>query len=126
MRAGIVRFRMLVAMLCLVIGAGAGTGVEKNGEVRRFEIPIRDRQVQLESNVLRVNRSDRVELFLTTDEAVRLHLHGYDLEFEVQPGEPAVQTFEAYATGRFPITSHGFGGEHHGHETLLYLEVYPD
>jgi hypothetical protein len=32
---------------------------------------------------------------------------------------------EAYATGRFPITSHGWGEGGHGHDALTYLEVYP-
>lgn len=124
------RFALLQS--CLLLGlsfaAGAAVGVtpEEPAETRRFEIEIRDRQALLEGNVVRVSRGDRVELVWSTDEPVQLHLHGYDLEVRVTPGEPAVQSFEARATGRFPVTSHGFGGEHHGHETLLYVEVYPD
>jgi FtsP/CotA-like multicopper oxidase with cupredoxin domain len=83
--------------------------------------------VQLDPNVIRVTMGDRVTLSWTSDEAGSLHLHGYDIEFEVGPGRTETMTFLASATGRFPITSHGFGGEEgHGHKALLYLEVYPD
>jgi hypothetical protein len=33
---------------------------------------------------------------------------------------------DAYAAGRFPITSHGWGEGSHGDTALTYLEVYPD
>lgn len=119
--------RILWFTLILVISLPAG-GAPDEGDpgVHRFSLEIRDRHVQIEGNVIRVNRGDRVELAWTADERVTLHLHGYDLEFEVVPGEPAVREFEAHATGRFPVTSHGFGDEHGGHHTLLYLEVYPE
>ncbi len=79
-----------------------------------------------ENNVIRVTQNDNVELVWHSDEKTKLHLHGYDIEFELTPEEPVVISFKAHATGRYPITSHEFGGKHdHGHETLLYLEVYP-
>ncbi|HEX9585364.1 MAG TPA: hypothetical protein VGB36_12755 [Gammaproteobacteria bacterium] len=40
---------------------------------------------------------------------MELHLHGYDLEIHVRPDEPAAMVIKATATGRFPITSHGWG-----------------
>ncbi len=95
----------------------------------RIEITIRDRAVTGDLNVVRVTQAASIELQVSTDEAVTLHLHGYDLEFVVTPDEPVVIEFEAFATGRFPISSHGWAGDddghQHGHETLLYLEVYP-
>jgi hypothetical protein len=95
--------------------------------VRSFDLVIRNRELQRAEKTLRVTQGDNVELTWTSDEAGKLHLHGYDIEFEVSPGEPSIVTFDAHATGRFPITSHGFSGEHqHGHEAVLYLEVYPD
>jgi plastocyanin len=95
--------------------------------VRQFDLVIRNRELQQDEKTLRVTQGDNVELTWTSDEAGKLHLHGYDIEFEVSPGEPSTVTFQAHATGRFPITSHGFSGEHqHGHEAVLYLEVYPD
>ena len=92
---------------------------------QRIELAIHNRSLDIEENTLRVTEGDKIELVWTTDEAVELHLHGYDIELDVPVAEPAVMAFEAYATGRYPITSHGFGGHDHGHQTLLYLEVHP-
>ena len=80
-----------------------------------------------EGGVIRVQDDDQVELRWTTDERVELHLHGYNIELVVRPGETATMSFEAFATGRYPITSHGFGdGERsHSHGALIYLEVHP-
>jgi len=96
------------------------------GTVKRIELVIKERRVQLEEKSIRVTQGESVELVWTSDEKGELHLHGYDISFEVSPEAPAIVTFEAHATGRFPVTSHGFGGEHgHGHEALLYVEIYP-
>ena len=78
-----------------------------------------------DSNVIKVGEGDRVELTWVSDESVELHLHGYDIEVQVGTDAPAVMTFAAFATGRFPVTSHGFSGDSHGHDTVLYLEVHP-
>ena len=43
---------------------------------------------------------------MTSTEPTEVHLHGYDLEEEVEPGEPATLTFEANLTGRFEIEDH--------------------
>ena len=91
-----------------------------------LELEIKAQKVQLESKQVRVTQGEMVEMRWSSDEAVELHLHGYDIEFQVVPGEVTRKVFEAHATGRFPITSHGFSGESgHGHDALLYFEVYP-
>jgi len=90
-------------------------------------ISIKHRKVH-GKNVLRVKQGDAVELKWQTDETVKLHLHGYDIEKTAVPGKPALMKFIAKATGRFPVTSHGFGGakDHsHGKGALFYLEVHP-
>ena len=74
---------------------------------------------------IRATEGDEVELLCSSDERVELHLHGYDLKLEVRPGEPAKMVVKAHATGRFPITSHGWGDGGHGHHALTHLEVYP-
>lgn len=75
--------------------------------------------------VLRVTHGDAVEIHWASDEKTTLHLHGYDVEIDVPATGEAVMRFEARATGRFPIESHGFGDDHHVEKTLLYLEVHP-
>ncbi len=92
----------------------------------RIEVTVEQRKVAGDSDVIRVTQGEDVELVWRTDESARLHLHGYDIEFAVTPDEPTVIRLQAHATGRFPVTSHGFGDGHdHGHKPLLYLEVYP-
>jgi len=96
---------------------------------QQVDIAIRARAVPSDVGVVRVTEGDSVELHVSTDEAVSLHLHGYDIEFAVAPEKTSVVAFEAFATGRFPISSHGWAGDsdphQHGHEALLYLEVHP-
>jgi heme/copper-type cytochrome/quinol oxidase subunit 2 len=53
-----------------------------------------------------VEEGDQVTLRLTSDSPVEVHLHGYDLEEEVLPGEETVLSFEAEITGRFEIEDH--------------------
>ena len=96
------------------------------GSIKRIDLVISERKVQREEKTIRVTQGESLELVWVSDETAELHLHGYDISFEVSPEAPAVVTFEAHATGRFPVTSHGFGGHKgHGHEALLYIEVYP-
>ena len=120
----LLRWWILLAALLFCFGP---MFVNANEEaVKRIELVISERKVQREDKTIRLTQGDSVELVWQSDEAAELHLHGYDISFEVSPGTPAVVTFEAHATGRFPVTSHGFGGHKgHGHEALLYIEVYP-
>jgi len=45
----------------------------------------------------------RVELFVTTDVADEVHLHGYDRSRDVAPGAPARLLFRATTSGRFEV-----------------------
>ncbi len=53
-----------------------------------------------------VTEGAQVNLQITSDHPIEFHVHGYDLEEEVQPGEPGELSFEATTTGRFPIEDH--------------------
>jgi hypothetical protein len=99
--------------------------VAQEGPRRVIEARIENRKVVAPSEAIRITEGDVIELRWTSDEAVDLHLHGYDVELHVRPSEPATMVVKAYATGRFPITSHGWGEAGHGHDALTYLEVYP-
>lgn len=114
--------RCLFALLMLV----ANSSVIAVGATRTIDVNIEHRTVTVPGPVIRVTEGKQLLLRWHSDEAVELHLHGYDIELDVEPGTPADMNIDATASGRFPVTSHGFGGEHHGHQTLLYLEVYPD
>jgi FtsP/CotA-like multicopper oxidase with cupredoxin domain len=61
-----------------------------------------------------VHQNDRVTMTVTTDKAEEIHLHGYDIPFEVKSaGGSATHSFTADKTGSFEIeiedTSTGLG-----------------
>jgi ABC-type phosphate transport system auxiliary subunit len=120
-----------LAIAALIFGsslnlATAGQAVSGEDDTQKIEIRIENRQA-LGDKVIRITQDQRVELLWITDEAAELHIHGYDIRFEISPDAPAQVAFTAHATGRYAVTSHGFGGEHgDGHETLIYIEVYPN
>ena len=102
--------------------------------VHEFDISIRDRHVEGGMSTLRVNRGDTVVLRWRSDEAVSLHVHGYDLHANLSAASPGTIRFQAAVAGRFPITAHEFGAaadqeartKKHREVTLLYLEVLPE
>ena len=55
---------------------------------------------------IEVREGDRVTLRVTSEKPTEVHLHGYDLETGVSPGEPATLSFEADLPGRFEIEDH--------------------
>lgn len=122
---------LLKALVLLTIGAGPilVAAQEKpidNLEKQWIEIQI-ERRAVVGDSVIRLTQDQEAALRWTTDEAAELHIHGYDIRFDISPDEPADVEFTAHATGRYAVTSHGFGDEHgHGHETLVYIEVYPN
>lgn len=97
----------------------------RDGSRILIDIKIENRRLVAPKGSIRVVELDIVELRYMSDEAVKLHLHGYDRKIQIWPGKQAVMSLTANATGRFPITSHGWGGKGHGHHVLTHLEVYP-
>jgi heme/copper-type cytochrome/quinol oxidase subunit 2 len=53
-----------------------------------------------------VSEGDQVNLRITSDRPLEFHLHGYDLEKEVEANQPAELSFDATTTGRFAIEDH--------------------
>ena len=102
------------------------TAVAQENSKRVIEVRIENRKVVAPNETIRITKDAVIELRWMSDEAVKLHLHGYDIELQVRPGEPAAIVVETYATGRFPITSHGWKNGGSGHDALIYLEVYPE
>jgi hypothetical protein len=107
---------VLVAWLAGTLLAGAAA------EPRAFELEIKGGRLPPNQRVVRVQQGDEVTLRWTSDQALALHLHGYDIEAKVSPAAPAEMRFAARATGRFPVEIHGAGGQH---ATIGHLEVHP-
>ena len=126
--------RLAGRSLCLTMAAGIAVAAmaqarNDSSAVRRFEMKILRRKLVGDTNTLRIGAGDTVELVWTTDEAVRLHLHGYDIEAALTPKNPVQMKFRATVSGRFPIAAHAFGdsaGQRGAREKVLgYIEVYP-
>ncbi|MAG63522.1 hypothetical protein CMO84_08380, partial [Candidatus Woesearchaeota archaeon] len=66
-------------------------------------IEIKDGQPVGGESIFQVKRGDAVALNISSDAAGEVHVHGYDLEKEMSPGEMVTLSFAAEATGRFHI-----------------------
>ena len=99
--------------------------LSQNNSPRVIPVEIKKRKVVTPKRAIRITENEKVELRWSSDETVKLHLHGYDKEVTVHPGKPTSMPITGRATGRFPITSHGWGRGGHGHHALTYLEVHP-
>jgi hypothetical protein len=69
--------------------------------------------------VIQLKRGDAVVLSVDADRPDELHLHGYNLHADVQPGRPGTLKFVAQRTGRFALELHKAGTE------VSVLEIYP-
>jgi hypothetical protein len=114
--------RLTGALLACVFA----TAVAEAEQVRRFDLQVAGRRITNGPTTIRVTQGDMVELQWTTDQPVRLHLHGYDIELAVTPSKVAVMRVRVGATGRFPIAAHGVDeGKDKSHRPIAYLEVHP-
>lgn len=88
----------------------------------RFDVRLEDGRPRHEDRTLSATAGETVSIRVRSDQAVTLHLHGYDLELRVPADGEATLRFDAAIPGRFPIELHGG----HGHGPILYLEIQPD
>ena len=84
---------------------------QPNTGERLVKLEIKQRSILDGLTSIRVGQGESIRLHWTSDEAVVLHLHGYDIKEDVPKGGEAVIEFNANATGRFLITSHQPAGE---------------
>jgi plastocyanin len=66
---------------------------------------------------IKVTKGDHVRIVVSSDAHDDVHLHGYDIEKPVEPGQPAQFNFIADIEGIFEIESHA--AEDAGREPLL-------
>jgi len=96
------------SLLALLAAACGGS------EPEELEIPVRVEGENLIPDRVAVHKDDMVTLKIEADEHGEFHLHGYDIEKEVEAGVVTDLFFVAQTEGRFKITFHGLGEE--GHE----------
>ena len=115
--------RRLFAFALLACGLPA---LAQAQEVRRFDLALKAGELPKDQRTIKVKQGESVELRWSTDQPIRLHLHGYDMEIAVKPGEPTVTALSARIAGRFSVDKlqDKPGGHQHGGK-VLYFEVHP-
>ena len=95
-------------------------------EERHFDLALKAGTLPKDMQTIKVKQGDSVELKWTSDQPIKMHLHGYDMEIAVKPGEPTVTAINAKIAGRFSVEklAEKGGGHHHGGK-ILYFEVHP-
>lgn len=114
--------RIVFATMFLITAHTPPILAQYAGAVKRFDIALENGRLASGPQVVRIVRGDQVDILWTSDRAVTLHLHGYDIEITAIPGTPQRMTFTARATGRFPVEIHGGTGRD---RTLIHVEVHP-
>jgi hypothetical protein len=84
---------------------------------QRFEVQVAGGQVSGDTGRVPVAAGEHVTVVITSDVADEAHLHGYDVEAELAPGEPTELGFDATIPGVFELELHGSG------TVLLSLQV---
>ena len=85
-------------------------------ETVEFNLDIRERALSQDLPVIRVKNGDTVVLFITSDEAGTIHLHGYDLEDELGAEGITRMEFVANLEGRFAMAVHPGSAGGHSHD----------
>jgi heme/copper-type cytochrome/quinol oxidase subunit 2 len=104
----LVRSLILVTVFVLILGGlffllrpDAPEGAPRD---RTFDVSIEDGEMSPDE--ISADKGDTVTLRVSSDRPMELHVHGYDVEQEVEPGQEARLRFEADLTGRFEIEDH--------------------
>jgi hypothetical protein len=110
--------RRLLALGALATVAGPAAAASSQS----FSVELKGGKVKGD-DTLKVQQGDEVQVRLTSDQPMVLHLHGYDIEAKVAPSTPGLLQFKANLAGRFPVHEHREGAGNH--RAVLYIEVHP-
>jgi FtsP/CotA-like multicopper oxidase with cupredoxin domain len=133
-RIGLLTAALAVAVVAIVIAVASGgdddsqapastrTSSEQPHETlatnQKFDrIQIKDGKVVGGPPNIKVRKGDHVRIVVSSDAPDDVHLHGYDIEKPVEPGQPAQFNFIADIEGIFEIESHK--AEDEGRDPLL-------
>jgi hypothetical protein len=127
-RIGLVVVALVVAVVAFVVArsgsdddngqpaaqtppGGTKTQQEDGGEAAPAEpqvarIKIRDGRVVAGPRRVEATKGETVRIVVSADAPDEIHLHGYDIEREADPGRPARFKFKADIEGIFELESH--------------------
>ena len=125
-RIGLLAAAAVVVVVAIVIaasGGGSDSGNSNANEVHRIQIKGGKPDGGVQN--FKVKKGDRVKIVVSADAHDVIHLHGYNIEKDIEPGKPATFKFTAGIEGIFEIESHV--AEDAGREPLMgKLTVEPD
>ena len=110
--ASLLGHRVLIILILLVALSWTACG---GGEPQERVIPVEIGAEQMSPETVRVSQGDTVTLKINSHQTGEFHLHGYDLEQEVEADQVAEMLFVAAVTGRFRITFHRESEDHEKH-----------
>ncbi|MFB7371025.1 hypothetical protein ACFC0D_14415 [Streptomyces sp. NPDC056222] len=90
-------------------GATATPTATATAAGRTVAITVSGTSVQPPPSRVELKQGERITLRVTSDRADTLHVHGYDRELPLAPGEPASLTLTADRTGLFEVETHESG-----------------
>ena len=114
--AAVILIALVVLFLLLRPGSPAPESSDLEEETQEEETQEEVVAVAINEGIMSppevtVYEGNHVNLQIISDRPIELHLHGYDLTQEVEPGEMADLSFEATDTGRFEIEDHDTDAE---------------
>ncbi len=105
----IIRIVAITTAMSAVLFALACAG---GGDPKNVYFNIRVAEGHSDMQDMESNKSDTISIKVTADTDGKVHLHGYDIELDIESGQVATMEFEAVLEGRFDLTFHGV---HTGH-----------
>jgi heme/copper-type cytochrome/quinol oxidase subunit 2 len=113
-RATVLAAIVLIALVVLFFLLRPGSPAPESGDVAEKQeevVAVAINEGIMSPPEVTVYEGELVNLQITSDRPIEVHLHGYDLTEEVEPGETAELSFEATDTGRFAIEDHNTDAE---------------
>ena len=136
-RIGLLAAAAVVVVVAIVVAVASGgsdngsstntatTSTGASAPAPKFQLQIKGGKPAGGVQNFKVKKGDKVTIVVSADAHDVIHLHGYNIEKDVEPGKPATYKFTANIEGIFEIESHV--AEAAGREPLMgKLTVEPD
>ena len=106
----------ILILIASVLGCSNGDMPED----LEISLNIQNRTIDIDPPVIKAKEGDSVTLLINADESGSVHLHGYNIEVNIDTSDIAKIAFDANATGSFALTFHPgsdpHSGEHNKHQ----------
>ena len=103
----LIRISKLQMLITTMVAAGAILTTACGGSApEAVEIPVNVKGEAMDPGTIRVKQGDMVTLKIKAEESGEFHLHGYEIEQDINEDEVTDLYFVADATGRYRITFH--------------------